>query len=170
MPEVTLRPLGESDIAAHNSAEDAEIVRWLTGERGTTEATRRHFEQLAASLAAGEGKRGFGVCLDDRLAGYVDCDPDISDGLEQRDVNISYTTHAWARGQGVATRAVALMCDYIREHRIGDRAALRIEPENVASRRVAERAGFRYVREFVSATDTNSDGSPTMMCLYLLDL
>lgn len=168
-----LRALGEADIAAHNAAEDAEIIRWLTGEQGTTESTRRHFAALAANAERGQGKRGFGVVVDGRLGGYVDCDPDNSDGLEPGElgiVNISYTTHAWARRRGVATRAVALICDYIGVHRIGDRAALRIEPDNVASLGVAERAGFRFDRDFLSATDTHPDGTPRRMRLYLLDI
>lgn len=167
---VTLRPLTAADIEAHNAAEDDQIVRWLTGERGTVESTRRHFEQLAANLAAGQGKRGFGVLLDGRLAGYVDCDPHNTDGTAPGDVNIAYTTHAWARRRGVATAAVGLMCDYIRAHAIGPRAVLRIEPENIASRRVAERAGFRFVGEFTSATDTAPDGTPATMRLYVRDL
>lgn len=168
--DVTLRPLRESDIEAHNSAEDEQIVRWLTGEKGSTESTRRHFATLAMNAERGEGKRGFGVVVDGRLGGYVDCDPDNTDGVQPGDVNISYTTHAWARRQGVATRAVSLMCDYIRDHEIGSRAALRIEPDNLASCAVAESAGFRFVREFVSTTDTNLDGSPTTFRLYLRDL
>lgn len=170
MPEVTLRPLTEADIATHNAAEDDEIVRWLTGQRGTVESARRHFAELAANAAAGRGKRGFGVCVDGRLAGYVDCDPDNVDGAEPGDVNISYTTHAWARRRGVATQAVSLMCDYLRDHHIGRRAALRIEPENTASRGVAERAGFRFVREFRSVSDTHPDGTAVTFRLYLRDL
>lgn len=170
MPEVILRPLGEADIAEHNAAEDAEIVRRLTGEKGTVESTRRHFAALATNAERGAGKRGFGVIVDGRLGGYVDCDPDNTDGLDAGDVNISYATHAWARRRGVATRAVLLMCDYIRDHHIGGRAALRIEPDNIASQGVADRAGFRFLCEFTSATDTHPDGSPTTMRLYVRDL
>ncbi|MBB2894410.1 GNAT family N-acetyltransferase [Flexivirga oryzae] len=170
MAEVTLRPLVESDIEAHNAGEDAEAVRWLTGEAGTVDSARRHFRQLAANAVAGQGKRGFGVCLDGRLAGYVECNPDITDGTDPGDVNISYATHPWARRKGVATEAVELMCGYIQEHGIGPRAVLRIEPGNAGSLRVAERAGFGFVREFVSVTDTHPDGSPATMRLFRREL
>ena len=83
------------------------------------------------------------------------------------DVNLSYAVHPWARGRGVAPAAVALLCDFVRKHRIGSRAALRVEPENVASVRVAEKCGFTHVGDFVSTTDTHADGSPVTMSLYL---
>ena len=35
---------------------------------------------------------------------------------------------------------------------------------------MAEKAGFTYIRDFTSATDTNPDGSPRTMSLYVLDL
>lgn len=45
------------------------------------------------------------VWLDGRLAGYVDCDPEVRDGLAAGDVNVSYAVHPWARGRGVAVEA-----------------------------------------------------------------
>ncbi|MFC0623465.1 GNAT family N-acetyltransferase [Kribbella deserti] len=78
--------------------------------------------------------------------------------------------HPWARGQGVAVEAVRLICDVLRTGKIGRRAAIRVEPENLASVRVAQQAGFRYVRDFPSNRDTLPDGTPTTFSLYLLDL
>ena len=106
---------------------------------------------LAENARTERGKRGFGVCLDGRLAGYVDCDPDVVDGLESGDVNISYAVRPWARGRGVAGEAVRLIGEYIREHRIGTRAAIRVEPGNIASVRVAEKSGFVEVEQFPAA-------------------
>jgi len=74
------------------------------------------------------------------------------------------------RPQGVAVEAVRLICDVIRTNQIGTRAAIRVEPENSASVRVAEKSGFRYVRDFPSTTDTHADGTSTTLSLYLLDL
>ena len=78
--------------------------------------------------------------------------------------------HPWARGQGVAVQTVGLVCDILRERGIGRRAAIRVEPENHRSVRVAEKAGFTYVRDFASSTDKHPDGSPVVLSLYLLDL
>nr|BFE72362.1 hypothetical protein GCM10020092_056630 [Actinoplanes digitatis] len=94
----------------------------------------------------------------------------MRDGLDDGDVNISYAVHPWARGRGVAVEAVGLMRAFLRDQRIGTRAAIRVEPENVASVRVAVKSGFRHVRDFVSRTDTHPDGSPAGMRLYVHDL
>jgi hypothetical protein len=53
---------------------------------------------------------------------------------------------------------------------IGTRAAIRVDPENIASVRVAHKSGFTYVRDFVSSTDTHDDGTPLTLSLYLLGL
>lgn len=91
--EIELRPLTPADVNAHNAGEDESTVSWLTGEYGTIATTSAHFDQLARNAEAGEGARGFGVWIADRLAGYVDCDPDISDGLDAGDVNITFAVH-----------------------------------------------------------------------------
>lgn len=167
---VELRALRASDAEAHCAGEDELTVRWLTGGYGDLEGTLAHFEQLRRNAEAGHGKRGFGVWVEGRLGGYVDLDPDNDDGLEPEDVNISYAVHPWARGRGVATEAVGLLCDVLREQRIGSRAAIRAELGNAASIRVAQKAGFTHARDFVSATDTHPDGTPTTFSLFLLGL
>ncbi len=47
---------------------------------------------------------------------------------------------------------------------------MRVDPMNLRSVRVAEKAGFTFVRDCVSGTDTHADGSPTTLSLYVLDL
>jgi RimJ/RimL family protein N-acetyltransferase len=170
---IELRPLTRADAAAHCAGEDEQTVRWLTGGYGTAEGTAAYFGWLARNAAAGQGKRGFGVWLDGRLAGYVDCDPDVRDGLDAGDVpvvNVSYAVHPWARRRGVAVEAVRLICGFVRANQIGTRAAIRVDPENEASAGVARNCGFTYVRDFSSATDTHDDGTPVTLSLYLLDL
>jgi len=167
---IELRPLTRADAAAHCAGEDEATVRWLTGGYGTVEGTAAYFDWLAGNAAAGQGKRGFGVWLDGRLAGYVDCDPDVCDGLEADDVNVSYAVHPWARRRGVAVEAVRLICAFVRTNKIGTRAAIRVDPENEASVRVAHKCGFTHVRDFSSTTDTHDDGTPATLSLYLLPL
>jgi RimJ/RimL family protein N-acetyltransferase len=167
---IELRPLTATDAAEHCAGEDDRTVRWLTGGYGDVEGTIEYFDWLAHNADAGTGKRGLGVWACGRLCGYIDYDPDTSDGIEAEDVNISYAVHPWARGQGVAVETVRLVCDVIRTKQIGTRVAIRVEPANKASVRVAEKSGFRYVRDFTSATDTHADGTPMTMSLYVLDL
>jgi len=167
---IELRALTAADAAAHCAGEDELTVRWLTGGYGDVEGTVEYFEWLATNADAGVGKRGLGVWMDGRLCGYVDYDPDNADGIGSRDVSISYAVHPWARGQGVAPEAVRMVCEVMRKDQIGTRVAIRVEPENSASVRVAEKSGFRYVRDFPSTTDTHADGTPTTLSLYLLDL
>lgn len=167
---IELHPLEHGHAEAHCAGEDELTVRWLSGGIGTVEGTRIYFDHLAENAAAARGKRGFGVWLDGRLAGYVDFDPDNADGLEPGDVNISYGVHPWARGRGVAVEAVNLICEHIRQAGVGHRAAIRVEPENTASVRVAEKSGFRFVHSFTSTTDTHTDGAPVTFSLYVLDL
>jgi RimJ/RimL family protein N-acetyltransferase len=62
-------------------------------------------------------------------------------------VEISYFLRASARGRGLATNAVRLVARWAFDELGVERVELRVHPENVASRRVAERAGF--VREGV---------------------
>lgn len=142
----------------------------MTGGYGDVGGTVEYFRWLAGNAAAGVGKRGFGVWVDGRLGGYVDYTPDLDDGLEADDVALAYAVHPWARGRGVAVEAVRLVCGVLRADRIGTRAAIRVEPENLASVRVAQKAGFRYVRDFRSGRDSRPDGEPTTFSLYLLEL
>jgi RimJ/RimL family protein N-acetyltransferase len=167
---VELRPLTAADAEAHCAGEDELTVRWLTGGYGDVAGTIAYFQWLADNEAAGAGKRGYGVWLGDLLAGYVDVDPELGGDLGPGEVNLSYAVHPWARGRGVAVAAVLLICDRLREQAIGQRAVIRVEPENVASVRVAEKAGFHLEREIASATDVHADGSPKTLRVYLLDL
>lgn len=167
---VEVRPFRSADAEAHCAGEDELVVRWLTGGYGDVEGTIEYVERLGRQAEAGAGKRAFGVWSDDTLCGYLDYDPDNGDGIEPDDVSLSYSVHPWARGQGVAVEAIRLVCDVLRARQVGRRAAIRVEPENHRSVRVAEKARFTYVRDFESSTDEHPDGSPVTLSLYLLDL
>ena len=167
---VEVRPFRTADAEAHCAGEDDLIVRWLTGGYSDVHGTIESLDWLAQKADAGAGKRPFGIWMEDRLCGYIDYDPDNEDGIEPDDVNLSYSVHPWARGKGVAMEAIRLICDLLRERGIGRRAAIRVEPENHRSVRVAEKAGFTYARDFASSTDKHPDGSPATLSLYLLDL
>ncbi|OFS27112.1 hypothetical protein HMPREF3162_02765 [Brevibacterium sp. HMSC07C04] len=52
-------------------------------------------------------------------------------------------TAPWARGQGFMTAAVRLVTDFAFA-RGAQRVEICVHPDNAASRRVAEKAGFRF--------------------------
>lgn len=159
---VTLTPLVVEDAEAFVAGEDEEIVRWLSGGRSTVERTRAYIHELDARAARGAAKRAFTIRLDGRVAGSIDHDAEVTDGLEEGDVNLAYGVHPWARGRGVAVRAVELICARLQEQG-AVAAVIRADLDNVAPLRVAERAGFDPVREIVSGIDTDADGDPARM-------
>ncbi|HET7647833.1 MAG TPA: GNAT family protein, partial [Gaiellaceae bacterium] len=55
---------------------------------------------------------------------------------------IAYLARADARGRGLMTRAVRLVCEWLFREGVG-RLELRTHPDNVPSQRLAERCGFQ---------------------------
>lgn len=164
--------MSEGDVAAHMAGEDAAVIKWLTGAAATWDSTNRHFETMAGNAARGVGKRGFGVWLDDELAGYVDFDPDDPGLPEPGDVNIAYAVHPWARRRSVATDAVIWVCEQLRQDGIGKRAIIRTHPLNRASIGVARACRFRPVSAPVSDQDhlRETDDSSAGHLVFALDL
>lgn len=163
---VTLQPLRPSDAAAVVAAEDEATVRWLSGGRSTVEGTADFVRRLDREAEQGAAKRAFGIWLDGACVGTADYDPDVTDGLEPGDVNIAYGVAPWARGHGIAVRAVELLCAIIHDRGIGTRAVIRADVRNPASTRVAEKARFTYLRDVTSSTERQDDGAPVTLRVY----
>ncbi|WP_186317728.1 GNAT family N-acetyltransferase [Curtobacterium sp. 9128] len=168
--DITVEPVRRDHAAAIVAAEDAATIRWLSGGRSTVESTAAWIDRLDADAAAGAGKRAFAILADGACVGTIDYDPDLTDGLEPDDVNIAYGIAPWMRGKGLSAIAVEQICDRIRAAGVGTRAAIRAEVDNRASARVAERAGFTFVREFDSAIDVDAAGRPVRFRLYVRPL
>ena len=80
---------------------------------------------------------------------------------------VSYFLRASARGRGLATRAVRLVAGWAFDELEVARIELRVHPENLASLRVADRAGF--TREGVErASRAWPDGSRFDSVVYSL--
>jgi [ribosomal protein S5]-alanine N-acetyltransferase len=82
------------------------------------------------------------VSLDDMLLGHIEFFKTVNylDEFE-----LSYQVYASEqRGRGVATEAVQLLVRYLFETKQVNRIRLVIHPDNVASRRLAEKCGFRH--------------------------
>jgi ribosomal-protein-alanine N-acetyltransferase len=137
---VVLRELREGDrVATLSTMRDPLVAEWL-------------------NMPVSPGNRDFDALLrvarDGRVSGdridYTVTEPgdDISVGAviasrRHRDnYEIAYLAREEGRGRGLMTRAVRLLCDWLLEEGVG-RIELRTHPDNEASQRLAQRAGFQ---------------------------
>ncbi|MGH3041418.1 MAG: GNAT family N-acetyltransferase [Gaiellaceae bacterium] len=131
--DVALRPLVETDAAALAVAARDPLVPYYTSvPESYTEKDAREF--------IGRGDNNFAI---------VDTETDELLGvisfliMDHARGHFGYWVGKEARGRGVATRALRLLTRWAaQEHHLA-RLQLIVEPENLASIRVAERAGFR---------------------------
>jgi RimJ/RimL family protein N-acetyltransferase len=133
--EIVLRPFTEDDVPALAAAleDDPDINRWTRIPSPYTEAHAHEFITTTDedAFAIVEPESG-------ELLGGI--------GARRHDegvVEVGYWVRAEARGHGVATRALVLMAAYAVEELDARRVQLTTDPANVASQRVAEKAGFR---------------------------
>lgn len=102
--------------------------------------------------------------LSDRLVGTIWVFRSISyyDALE-----VGYQVfYPVDRGQGLATEATALMCDYLFRNRQVNRLEIRVATENTPSARIPEKTGFTF--EGVNRQATFSQGKMLDMQVYSL--
>jgi RimJ/RimL family protein N-acetyltransferase len=148
--DIALRPLAEEDVPAIVAAcRDPEIPRRTSVPDGLTEAQAEEFVAEAGNVYA-----------------IVDADTDELLGtigfhvLEHARGNFGYWVRKEARGRGVATRALVLLTRWAARERGLGRLQLIVEPDNLASIRVAERAGFRRegrLRDYIELKGSRRD-------------
>jgi RimJ/RimL family protein N-acetyltransferase len=128
---ILLRPRTEDDVPAITEAcQDPEIARWTSVPSPYTEDDARRFVRenpdayAIIELKTGEFLGSIGWrWLDDN-------------------VQVGYWMKREARGRGAATRALRLLAEWAFAELDAGRVQLLTEPDNVASQRVAEKAGF----------------------------
>ena len=132
-----LRRYTSADAAWYaETARDPKIQRF-TSDPGdlSAEAVRRAISDSASN----PDHEAFLVCGSadsERLANVaIELTADVAE--------LSYWVAPDARGRGVARRAIELACGWLRTYTDVDRAVLWTAADNVASRKSAERAGFR---------------------------
>ncbi|MBA3364611.1 MAG: GNAT family N-acetyltransferase [Actinobacteria bacterium] len=153
-------PADAPNIAA--ACRDADIARFIPLIPSPyTEEDARQYVDMVSSWDAGE-RRAFAIADDEsgELLGSID--------VRLGEIgSIGYWVAPAARGQGVATRALRLVSRWaVREQGV-ERLELTTHPENIASQRVAEKAGFQ--REGVLRAHTRfSDGRRDSVMFSLL--
>jgi RimJ/RimL family protein N-acetyltransferase len=149
---IRLRPFTLEDVPALVAALDGDedVARWTRIPSPYTEGDAREF-------ITGTSERAFAVC--DAATG------DLIGGIGAREydedvVEVGYWVRADRRGQGVAPRALRLVTRWAIEELGAGRVQLITAPDNVGSRRVAEKVGFRregLLRSFVLIKGTRRD-------------
>lgn len=136
---VVLRELREGDRAVTLSTMRDEVVaQWLNMPAAPSD---RDFDSLLRVVRDG---RVSGDRIDYTV---TEAGNDVSVGAviasrRHRDNwEIAYLARAEGRGRGLMTRAVRLLCDWLLEEGVG-RIELRTHPDNEASQKLAQRAGF----------------------------
>jgi RimJ/RimL family protein N-acetyltransferase len=140
---VTLRPWRLDDVPDIAAAcADAEIVRWIhqLPQPYTHEHAREYVFAMEAAWRDGTG--GAFAVVDSETGGLLGAVGLrlIHDQLSI--VEVGYWTAASGRGRGLTTRALRLMTKWLLTDLQAERVQLRADVENVASLRVAEKAGF----------------------------
>lgn len=159
-----LRPWRDSDIdALVEACQDPEIPRWtrVPSPYGHSDALA-YLLQRHDAIHAGRSAP-FAVVEPDsaeapgRLLGSITL---LRPVWEHARAEVGYWLAARARGRGHATRAVRLICEWgFRELEL-HRVVLFAAVENLASQRVAERAGFTreaLLRSYLSLRDGRHD-------------
>jgi RimJ/RimL family protein N-acetyltransferase len=154
--------MDERDLTAIERASgDAEILRWFDLDTFTPGA---YLAKKREAWAQGTGA-SFAVCEAARpntCVGHVF----IERGADGRG-SVGYWLLEEGRGKGRATRAVRLLASWGMLALRLDRLELHTDPENVASQRVAEKAGF--TREGVlRAHSERGDGARADAVVYSL--
>jgi len=133
---LTLRPWREEDVPAIVAAcQDPELLRWLP------RVPRPYTPENARAFLADrpDGPYSFAIEEDGRLAGSIAMRVDEFNATG----SLGYWCAPEARGRGVVTRALRLLCRYAFEELGLERLELVTDPDNAASQRVAEKVGFR---------------------------
>jgi len=160
---LVLRAFTPADVTGIAAAcQDADIARFIPLiPRPYTDDHARAYVEMVSSWDAGE-RRAFAIVDEssDELLGSID--------VRLGEIgSIGYWVAPAARGRGVATGALELVSRWAVHEQGVERLELTTHPDNIASQRVAEKAGFQ--REGVLRAHTRfSEGRRDSMMFSLL--
>jgi len=134
---VTLRPSVAADLDAIDAGiHDPDVVRWVGAPEGSAAEVLALNERRWAA-----GSPTLSICEQEgHCVGLIWINVRESDRTTG---SVGYFVLPGARDRGIATAAVRMVCRWARSDLGITRLRLVTEPGNVASRRVAERSGFR---------------------------
>jgi RimJ/RimL family protein N-acetyltransferase len=161
---IALRPPTPDDVDAITEAcQDPEIPRWT---RVPSPYTRAHaIDFVERSMRTWDRGTDAPFMIVDAESGALLGAIGIHRfGGEDDGPEVGYWLERSARGRGVATRALRLVSDWACRE-LGERLLLQADVRNSASRRVAEKAGFRYLGQAKAPEDC---GDCETMAVYEL--
>ncbi|WP_312162673.1 GNAT family N-acetyltransferase [Phenylobacterium sp.] len=128
-----------ADAEAHLAGEDEEMLRRFDAPHASTlEQTRAAIQRWIDARSAGGPMIAYAMRRPSGLLlGGCELRPVAADRID-----VSYWTFPSFRGRGYAGRALALLCEAAATLDGVRRIEAHIDADNLASRRVAERAGF----------------------------
>lgn len=135
---VSLRRSVAADLHAIDAGiHDVDVVRWIGPPEGTAAEILALNDQSWAT-----GSPTLSICERGRCVGLVWINVRESDRTSG---SVGYWLVRAARGRGIATAAVRLICCWARRDIGITHLRITVEPANQASRRVAEQSGFRQM-------------------------
>ena len=149
--DLEIRPQDHADAEAHLRGEDDQQRIWLWNDEAREDAalatpvdrlatTRTWITANRAAFDAGGPKFCFSVTVAGTLVGYIDANTVLDD--DPGVANIAYVVYPAFRRKGYATRAVALILEFLAAHTTIETARLVIDEGNVPSFGVAAASGF----------------------------
>ena len=141
--QTALRPWRDTDIGSLVAAcQDPEIVRWTRVPSRYGEADARAFLSSASTSSDYGSSASFAIVYASDLEHLLGSVALMRFAWEHARGEVGYWLAAPARGQGHATRAVRLICEWGFANLGLERIELLAATENPASQAVAAKAGF----------------------------
>jgi RimJ/RimL family protein N-acetyltransferase len=144
MPDIRLEPLGESHLAAvAEMLTDADVLRYTRVPDPVPPGWEQEWYEFYEE-GRRNGKREAFAVVDAAETSFLGLGLAFGIDREGRQLELGYVVAPDARGRGVATRTLELLTEWAFSELSALRIELWISADNSASKRVAERAGYRY--------------------------
>lgn len=145
-PRIVLRPFRDDDAPrVAEACADPRTQHWLVSlPQPYTEEHARHYIESTRELAAEGAALNWCVAdpATDGCLGAISLD---GFGGYSRRTEMGYWAHPHGRSSGLITEAVKTVTEYVENDAVSDSVTIRCASGNIASRHVAESAGYRQI-------------------------